>query len=127
MLLTNNEKLARRLRHLSTQAKLTHKWNYIHDDIGYNYRMPNINAALGISQLKKLKKILESKKNIANKYKKFFKDLKYSHLTFLEEPNNCNSNYWLNTVIFEEKEMRNCFLEQSHFNKIKCRPAWELK
>jgi len=113
MLLFKDEKLAKKAKHLTTQAKVSHPWEFAHDEIGYNYRMPNINAALGLAQLEQLPKFLKSKRKIAESYKNFFsschpdpdnyRDVEGSSLTFITEPKNAKSNYWLNTIILKKQ------------------------
>ena len=113
MLLFNDENLAARAKHLSTQAKVPHMWEFIHDEIGYNYRMPNINAALGLAQLEVLDSFIENKRKTAKAYAQFFES-KFSNIRFFKEPEKSKSNYWLNTIIFEDKSMRDMFLEYSN-------------
>lgn len=125
MLLFKDEKLAAKAKHLTTQAKVPHPWEFVHDEIGYNYRMPNINAALGLAQLEQLPKFIESKRNIAKKYDDFFSTLT-PVLTFFTEPQNARSNYWLNTILFENKEERDRFLKYTNENGIMTRPIWQL-
>ena len=91
--------------------------------IGYNYRMPNLNAALLTSQLENLKTFLLSKHNIANEYKEFFKDKPFE---FIEEPVNSSSNYWLNSIILKDKEERDIFLDETNSKGIMTRPIWTL-
>ena len=110
-IITNNEALAKKAKHLTTTAKVPHKWKYTHNMIGYNYRMPNLNAALLTSQLENLKTFLSSKRSIAMTYKEFFKDKPYS---FVEEPTNSQSNYWLNAIILQDKEERDLFLHETN-------------
>jgi len=122
-LITDNKELAIRARHLTTTAKVPHKWEYSHDMIGYNYRMPNINAALLIAQLENLEVFLKSKRKIAMKYKGFFKDKPYK---FFEEPPNSQSNYWLNSIILNNKEQQQQFLNDTNSNGVMTRPVWDL-
>jgi aminotransferase in exopolysaccharide biosynthesis len=123
MLLFNDEKLALKAKHLTTQAKVPHSWEFVHDEIGYNYRMPNINAALGLAQLEQLEEKLNSKCKVANAYKKFFST---STLTFFPEPLNAKSNYWLNVLILNDRKSRDQFLEYTNANDVMTRPVWEL-
>lgn len=123
MLLFNDEYLAQRAKHLSTQAKVAHPWNFVHDQIGYNYRMPNINAALGVAQLENLDSYLEKKRKLANTYEDFFKSI---GIFFFTEPENCFSNYWLNAIIFESEDERDQFLEESNAQGVMTRPTWRL-
>jgi len=122
-IITNNEALAKKAKHLTTTAKVPHKWKYTHNMIGYNYRMPNLNAALLTSQLENLKTFLSSKRNIAMTYKEFFKDKPYN---FVEEPTNSQSNYWLNAIIFQDKEERDLFLHETNSKGVATRPIWTL-
>jgi len=123
MLLFMDDELAKKAKHLTTQAKVTHPWEFIHDDIGYNYRMPNINAALGLAQLEQLTNFLESKRQTARKYRDFFED---SPTKFISEPKNALSNYWLNSILFSDKITRDGFLEHSNEQGVMTRPAWRL-
>jgi len=123
MLLFNDEKLANMAKHLTTQAKMPHPWEFVHDEIGYNYRMPNINAALGLAQLEQLPSFIKSKRRIAEEYKVFFKTTPWQ---FFPEPLNAKSNYWLNVVIMRNRKERDEFLKFSNENAVMARPAWEL-
>ena len=100
--MTNDEKLANKMRHLSTTAKVKHGWEFIHDDIGYNLRMPNLNAALGLAQLENLQKYLISKKTLYQKYLKEFGDTKEYKL--IANPHNSSSNNWLNTLYIKNHQ-----------------------
>jgi len=123
MLITDDDQLAERVRHLTTTAKHPHKWEIFHDEVGYNLRMPNINAAVGCAQMEYLDKILANKRETAERYKEFFASLKVS---FLTEPKNCKSNYWLNAIVLENRKERDKFLEISNNNQIQTRPIWTL-
>ena len=125
-ILTNNESLARHAKHLTTTAKLPHAWEFRHDEVGYNYRMPNINAALGCAQLEQLTFKLTSKRNLFNRYQAAFADIK--GVTLFKEPQNCQSNYWLQTLVLDEDEsvMRNLILESTNNDGIMTRPVWVL-
>ena len=123
MLLFNDEKLAQEAKHLTTQAKVPHPWEFVHDEIGYNYRMPNINAALGVAQLESLNLYLEKKRLLANIYKNFFQN---NNILFLNEPDHCISNYWLNVISFDSKTERDLFLTESNSQGVMTRPVWEL-
>lgn len=124
MLLFNNEELAKKAKHLTTQAKVPHPWEFNHDAIGYNYRMPNINAALGLAQLEQLPKFLESKRKIAEKYEQFFSSSQ--QISFVSEPQNAKSNFWLNCILLSSKEQRDAFLKYSNENGVMTRPSWTL-
>jgi perosamine synthetase len=99
-ILTNDPELARRAKHLTTTSKLPHAWEYRHDEIGYNYRMPNINAALGCAQLEQLPQLLEAKRNLFSRYKSAFN--KVSGVQLMSEPKGCSSNFWLQTIILND-------------------------
>ena len=123
MLLFTDKELGDRAKHLTTQAKIPHRWEFKHDEIGYNYRMPNINAALGCAQLENIEKILENKRKTAMAYKEFFAG---SDIKFFDEPDNCKSNFWLNAVVLPNKEAQIKFLEDTNDNHVQTRPIWEL-
>lgn len=123
MLLFMDEEMGMKAKHLTTQAKVPHPWEFIHDEIGYNYRMPNINAALGLAQLEQLPSFLKSKRQIAEAYKNFFST---STSTFVAEPPNSHSNYWLNCILLRNKEERDFFLKYTNDNGVMTRPAWML-
>ena len=125
-ILTNSYDLAKRARHLTTTAKVPHKWEYLHDEIGYNYRMSNVNAAIGCAQLENLKTILLSKRKLYEVYSNKFS--KISELTLFKEPSNCESNYWLQTIILknENKKELEVILSETNKNRIFTRPAWKL-
>ena len=122
-IITNDKVLAKKAKHLSTTAKVDHKWDFNHNMIGYNYRMPNLNAALLMAQLEQLNKFISVKRDLANKYETFFKNMNYN---FFKEPKNCKSNYWLNSIIFENKLQRDQFLEETNSSGIVTRPIWKL-
>ncbi len=123
MLLFNDDKIAKRAKHITTQSKVAHPWDFVHDEIGYNYRMPNINAALGVAQLENLDLYLEKKRLLAKAYDVFFMS---KPITFFTEPENCISNYWLNVIIFESEEERDLFLTESNKQGVMTRPVWRL-
>jgi aminotransferase in exopolysaccharide biosynthesis len=123
MLLFRDKELGSHAKHLTTQAKISHKWEFKHDAIGYNYRMPNINAALGCAQLESIETILANKRELAKKYKQFFSN---TDIVFFDEPKECKSNFWLNTIILQNKEAQINFLTETHSQGVFTRPAWEL-
>ncbi|TDK65536.1 LegC family aminotransferase [Sapientia aquatica] len=123
MILTNDDELARRAKHLTTTAKLAHPYEFVHDDIGYNYRLPNINAALGCAQIEMLPQLLASKRKIAQAYASFFADTRY---TLVKEPDNTHANYWLNAVICPTPSARDQFLTELIAANIMVRPIWTL-
>ena len=122
-ILTNDKIFANKAKHLTTTAKIPHKWDFYHNMIGYNYRMPNINAALLVAQLEKLNYFLKNKRELAKKYQISFKD---TDINFFEEPKHCKSNYWLNVIILKNKSIRDQFLKKTNSNGIMTRPAWIL-
>ncbi|MBT6007655.1 MAG: LegC family aminotransferase [Rhodobacterales bacterium] len=122
-IVTNDEILAKRVKHLTTTAKVRHKWEYSHDMIGYNYRMPNLNAALLVAQLESLESFLLKKRELATIYEIFFNNTTYS---FVKEPIAGQSNYWLNSVILRNKEQRDLFLNETNSKGIATRPIWTL-
>lgn len=123
MILTNDEALAKKAKHLTTTAKVPHSWEYIHDFVGYNYRLTNLAAALGVAQMEQIDSILERKKQLALNYEQFFKN---SNITFISENENTNSNYWLNAIILNNRKERDDFLEFTNSNGVMTRPIWEL-
>lgn len=124
MMLFNDEELGAYAKHITTQAKIPHRWEFRHDNIGYNYRMPNINAALGCAQLENIDKYVESKRQTAAAYKEFFKNV--PDVEFFSEPADCRSNYWLNAIILKDRDMQQEFLQFSNDNGVMTRPIWEL-
>lgn len=125
-ILTSDQALARRAKHLTTTAKISHKWEFGHDEIGYNYRMPNINAALGCAQMEKLPEKISSKRELFKKYQERFKFI--SGVLIFEEPSNCHSNYWLQTLLLEDDDLtlRDSVLEAINNEGYTARPAWKL-
>ena len=123
MLLFQDDKLAAHAKHLTTQAKVPHRWEFVHDHVGYNYRMPNINAALGCAQMEHLTEFLENKRSLAKRYANFFID---KEIDFFNEPSDCISNYWLNAIILKNREERDTFLTYTNDNGIMTRPIWRL-
>jgi perosamine synthetase len=121
--ITNDKLLAKKAKHLTTTAKVPHKWNFNHDMIGYNYRMPNLNGALLVAQLENLNYFLKNKRKLAKKYEVFFKNTEYN---FFKQPKNSNSNYWLNSIILKDKKNRDQFLEKTNSRGIMTRPIWRL-
>lgn len=124
MLLFQDEELGKLAKHLTTQAKVPHRWAFVHDHIGYNYRMPNINAALGCAQLENIDRYVEYKRETAVIYADFFKNV--PDITFFTEPENCRSNYWLNVVMLKDKAAQQEFLEYTNDHGVMTRPVWEL-
>lgn len=123
VIVTDDEVLAKRAKHITTTAKIPHKWEFVHDEIGFNYRLPNLNAALLVAQLEQLKNFLENKRALAKIYEEFFAS---QNMAFIKEPKEASSNYWLNGVILENKEQRDAFLEYTNANGVMSRPIWTL-
>ena len=126
MVITNKKKLAKKIKHLTTTAKIKHKWEYIHDEIGYNFRMPNLNAALGLAQIEKIHIFLKAKRTLFKKYFDVFKNIK--GISLYKEPKNARSNYWLQTLILNNNyvNLKNKILGKSHKKLIFTRPVWRL-
>ena len=122
-IITNNKVLAKKAKHITTTAKVTHKWDFNHDSVGYNYRMPNLNAALLVAQLENLNLFIKNKRTLAKKYEVFFKNTNYN---FFLESKNSQSNYWLNSIVLKNKKKRNQFLEKTNSKGVKTRPIWKL-
>ncbi len=123
MILCNTGELAKQAKHITTTAKVPHPFEYVHDQLGYNYRLPNINAALGCAQLEQLPHFLTEKRELAASYARFFAD---SELTFVREPEGCQSNYWLQAVICRDRAMRDDLLTQTNAAQVMTRPIWQL-
>ena len=123
VILTNDETIGKHAKHLTTQAKLPHAWEFVHDEIGYNYRMPNINAALGVAQLEQLDHFLANKRTTAEAYKNYFQK---QGIAFFAERAEERCNYWLNAIILKNKEDRDAFLTESNAKAVMTRPIWQL-
>ena len=124
---TNDPDLAKHCKHLSTTAKLPHPFLYDHNEVGFNYRMPNLNAALGCAQLTHLPKFLEQKRRLAANYIQKFMQLK--NVRVFTETSDCQSNYWLNALLIDELvdlDMRDALLTHLNTNGLSCRPVWNL-
>lgn len=124
MMFFNDIELGNCAKHITTQAKVPHRWEFKHDHIGYNYRMPNINAALGCAQLENLDRFIEDKRATAAAYAGFFRNV--DGIGFFVEPENCFSNYWLNSVILKDRDAQLEFLQETNDNGVMTRPIWEL-
>lgn len=125
-ILTTDEELGRLAKHLTTTARVPHPWDLAHDMVGYNYRLPNMNAALGCAQLEQLTSFLEKKRNLAERYKEAFVNIK--GVSFFTEPEHAKSNYWLNVLLIDEQHagQRDALLEFTNLNGMQTRPAWTL-
>ncbi|HEC2372385.1 TPA: aminotransferase LegC [Campylobacter jejuni] len=122
-ILSDDENLAKLARHLSTTAKIPHPYEYDHDRIAYNYRLCNINAAILLAGIENLELFLENKRELAKIYKDFFKN--HDKCKFIDEKSNEKSNFWLNTLLFKNENLRNIFLEECLKNNIFVRPVWK--
>jgi aminotransferase in exopolysaccharide biosynthesis len=125
-ILTNDSELAKRAKHLTTTAKVPHAWEYCHDEIGFNYRMPNLNAALGCAQLEQLPQLLEAKRELYRRYDMAFQSVRGAAL--MTEPEGCRSNYWLHTIVLDseftnQRDQVLCLTNEAGFMT---RPAWTL-
>jgi perosamine synthetase len=123
VIVTDDEALAKRAKHITTTAKIPHPYEYVHDVIGYNYRLPNINAGLLVAQLEQLDKFLRSKRELTSIYNEFFKS---KEIEFIKEPQGSQSNYWLQAVKLRDKNQRDEFLEFTNKNGVMTRPIWRL-
>lgn len=123
MILTDDEELAKMAKHLTTQAKVPHPYEFVHDHIGYNYRLTNVNAALGCAQMESVDYLISLKRTLAEKYKVFFRNTEFE---FFEEPADCKSNYWLNVLITKDRDQRDDLLQYSNQTGVMMRPIWEL-
>lgn len=124
MLLFQDEELGKFAKHFTTQAKVPHRWAFVHDHIGYNYRMPNINAALGCAQMENLDRYVSNKRETAERYREFFSRI--PDVEFVVEPANSRSNYWLNAVLLKDRRAQQSFLEYTNDHGVMTRPVWEL-
>ena len=123
VIITDDEKLAKLAKHITTTAKVPHKWDYEHDMVGYNYRMPNLNAALACAQLEQLDSFINNKRELALIYAEFFKE---RSIDFVLENSDSYSNYWLMAVILKDLDQRNDFLKITNDQKVMTRPIWKL-
>ncbi len=123
-ILTDDEEIYREVKHLTTTAKLPHRWAFVHDEVGFNFRMPNLNAALGCAQLEQIEKFLRLKRALAEEYRQAFADI--PGIRFVTEPSYAKSNYWLNTLLLSEENapLRDFILEETNRRGIQTRPAW---
>lgn len=122
-MILSGEELGLRAKHLTTTAKKPHSYEYVHDEVGYNYRLPNLNAALGCAQLEQIETFLAQKRALASRYAA---QLKGSDLNFFSEPADCRSNYWLNAVLCENLQHRDALLKATNDNGVMTRPVWAL-
>jgi len=123
MILTDDEELAQKAKHLTTTAKLPHAWKFEHDQVGYNYRLPNLNAALGLAQLEQLPNFVERKRQLAGRYLGW---AEHNGTEMFKEPAGSQANYWLNALLLNDLEQRDAFLEYSNAQGVMTRPLWAL-
>lgn len=123
-IVTNDKALAAHAKHLTTTAKKPHPYLYEHDEVGFNYRMPNLNAALACAQLENLDRFLADKRELAELYRSFFST--QSTIDFIAEPEGARANYWLNTILLQDRPTRDLFLAESNEAGIQTRPVWTL-
>ena len=121
-IVTDDETFAAQAKHLTTQAKVPHAWEYIHDEIGYNYRMPNLNAALACAQLEQLPSFLQKKRQTAEAYGRYIERTDWE---FFQEPRSASSNYWLNAILLKDRNERDAFLEYTSKHQVMTRPVWQ--
>jgi len=123
MIITNDAKLAKRAKHITTTAKVPHTWEFVHDEVGFNFRLPNLNSALGCAQMESLPKFLENKRELALEYQKFFNLI---DIEFIKERQGTTSNFWLNCIVLKDREERDHFLKYTNYNGVMTRPIWTL-
>ena len=123
MIITDDEALARRAKHLTTTAKVPHPYEFVHDEVGYNYRLPNLNAALGCAQMELLPKMLEVKAEVAARYRDFFAG---TGVRFVEPLPGTTANWWLNAIVLESEADRDALLEYTNSRDVMTRPIWRL-
>ena len=123
MIVTNDEEVARKAKHITTTAKIPHPYEFVHDQVGYNYRLPNLNAALGCAQLEQLDGFVKIKRNLAERYSRFFAE---KGVPFVTEPDGATSNYWLNAIILDSREERDSFLKYTNDRGLMTRPIWRM-
>lgn len=128
MILTDDPQLGTRAKHLTTTAKLPHQWEFVHDEVGFNYRMPNINAALGCAQLEQLDVRLQAKRHLAHAYLEFFSSAAWrdAGYTMLTERPGTTANFWLNSLLCPDRQSRDELLRYTNANGVMTRPTWEL-
>lgn len=123
MIITNDEELAKRAKHLTTTAKVPHPYEFVHDQVGYNYRLPNLNAALGCAQMERLPEFLDIKGQVAAQYGTFFDSI---GITFARSREGTQANYWLNAIVLDSLDERNAFLTYTNSKNVMTRPIWRL-
>ena len=123
MIVTDDEEFAKKAKHITTTGKIPHKWEFIHDVVAYNFRLTNVNAAIGVAQFEYIERIISNKRETARLYKEFFKN---SDVDFFSEPESAKSNYWLNAIKLKGRNERDEFLKYTNDNGVQTRPIWRL-
>ena len=123
MIVTDDPDLAARVKHLTTTAKRPHPYEFFHDEIGFNYRLPNLNAALGLAQMELIQQMLAIKREVANRYRTFCREM---GLAYVETIEGTTTNHWLNAILLDNYEERNTLLEQTNAAGVMTRPIWQL-
>jgi perosamine synthetase len=123
MIITDDEALAKRAKHITTTAKVAHPYEFVHDEVGYNYRLPNLNAALGCAQMERLPEFLQVKASLAQRYTAFFDDC---GMSFARARSGTTANYWLNSIVLDSLSDRDAFLAYTNSNDVMTRPVWRL-
>jgi dTDP-4-amino-4,6-dideoxygalactose transaminase len=123
IIVTDDEVLGKRAKHITTTAKIPHQWAFLHDEVGYNYRCPNLNAALACAQLEQLEGFIRNKRETAARYAAFFEDTPF---TLVQEQADSFSNFWLNTLLLPGPAARDVFLEATNRAGVMTRPVWTL-
>ncbi len=123
MIITDDELLAKKAKHITTTAKVPHPYEYIHDEIGFNYRLTNLNAALGVAQMENLNIFIQKQRKLAKKYEKFFEEIE---IIFMKEPKSSKSNYWLNCIVLKDRQERDNFLKFTNDRGVMTRSIWRL-
>ena len=123
MIVTDDEALARRAKHLTTTAKVPHPYEFVHDEVGYNYRLPNLNAALGCAQMERLQEMLAIKAEVAARYAGFFEG---SGIRFVQPVAGTTANWWLNAIVLEDEAARDALLDYTNAHGVMTRPIWRL-
>jgi len=123
MIITDDPEIAAKAKHITTTAKIPHRYEFVHDEVGYNYRLPNLNAALGCAQMEQLEGFIRIKREIALKYAEFFAA---QGIPFMLEPPEATSNYWLNAIVLDDLAQRNEFLQYTNSNGVMTRPIWRM-
>ena len=121
MILTDDEVLAKKAKHITTTSKKPHSWEFVHDEVGYNYRLPNVNAALGCAQMEELPGFVKKQRELADEYRYWAES---NDVEYVVEPEKAQSNYWLNAFIMKDREQLDQFLEYTNTNKVMTRPVW---